>query len=71
MKTAFLTLSALVLIPAAVLAHPGKPDTKGWHTDSKTGERHQHAKPDAKKGAAKKVEPKKGETKKPEAKKKK
>ena len=71
MKTAFLILSALAFTSAAVLAHPGKTDAKGWHTDSKTGERHQHAKPDAKKGEAKKAEPKKGETKKPEAKKKK
>jgi hypothetical protein len=71
MKTALLLLSTLVFTTAAVLAHPGKTDAKGWHTDSKTGERHQHAKPDAKKPEAKKPVVKKPEAKKPEAKKKK
>jgi len=45
---------------AAAIAHPGKTDAKGGHTDSKTGKYHVHKKEDA----PKKAEPKKGEVKK-------
>lgn len=64
MKTSLILL-ALAFITTAAFAHPGKTDAKGWHTDSKTGKRHQHPKP------AKKDEAKKPESKKPVPKKKK
>lgn len=49
-----LTLLAIAFTTTAAYTHPGKTDANGWHTDSKTGQRHQHPKPDAKKDEAKK-----------------
>ena len=55
---------ALLFTTTAVLAHPGKTDAKGGHTDSQTGKYHVHKKPDAKKSDAKKPEAKKPDAKK-------
>lgn len=49
-----LLLLALTFTATAAFTHPGKTDSNGWHTDTKTGLRHQHPKPDAKKEEPKK-----------------
>jgi hypothetical protein len=45
-------LLAFAFATASAIAHPGKTDAKGWHTNKETGERHQHKKPEAKKAEA-------------------
>jgi hypothetical protein len=63
MKQLLILLVACFTATAA-FTHPGATDKNGWHTDSKTGKRHQHPKPAAKKDEAKKPEPKKNAPKK-------
>ncbi len=58
MKNIFIPL-AITFSATSALAHPGKTDAKGGHTDSKTGRYHIHKKPDAKADAPKKDAPKK------------
>ena len=60
-----LILLVATFTTTAAFTHPGATDKNGWHTDSKTGKRHQHPKPEAKKEEPKKPEPKKSTPKKP------
>ncbi len=44
-----IVLSLFVLIPLALIAHPGGLDKKGGHVDKKTGQYHIHKKKEANK----------------------
>lgn len=60
----------LALSTSLALAHPGKTDAKGGHTDAKTGIYHLHTPPTPKPPAPKKPAPKKAAPKKAAPKKK-
>lgn len=45
----FLFLAILLIIPITAMAHPGRTNSEGCHTNKKTGEYHCHDKPSFKK----------------------